>query len=71
MSSKRVGWCRIAQDLVLDKQILYTPYLRDDMDVYQYDGIMWRHWTPESQGYSYIDDKDVPVVVRAAMMMLS
>lgn len=71
MSLKKVGWCRNTEEPVLDVQILNTPYLRDDMDVYSFNGAMWLQWTPERQAYSYIKDEDVPVIVRTAIMMLS
>lgn len=71
MSIKKVGWCRLTEELVLDVQILNIPYLRDDMDVYRLQGKVWAVWTPESQGNSYINERDVPEVVKLAMMMLS
>ena len=71
MSSKRVGWCRINQELVLDNAILNNPYVRDDMDVYVYYDNRWLHWTPENQGYNYVHIADIPDVVKVAMMMLS
>lgn len=71
MSTKKVGWCRNSEELVLDVQILNIPYLRDDMDVYQFDGIQWLRWTPEQQGFGYIAPPDIPEVVQVAMMMLS
>jgi hypothetical protein len=71
MSTKKVGWCRITEELVLDVQILNVPYLRDDMDVYSFNGTHWHLWTPESQ-FSVITTKEtVPEVVQVAMMMLS
>jgi hypothetical protein len=71
MSINKVGWCRNTQELVLDVQILNIPYLRDDMDVYSFNGAQWLVWTPENQGYSYVVDADIPEVVQVAMMMLS
>lgn len=71
MSTKKVGWCRLTEELVLDVEILDIPYLRDDMDVYQFNGNLWLHWTPERQGFDYIKDEDIPEVVRVAIMMLS
>jgi hypothetical protein len=71
VSIKKVGWCRNTQELVLDVQILNLPYLRDDMDVYSFNGAMRLHLTPEKQGYNYIKDEDIPEVVQVAMMMLS
>lgn len=70
MATKRVGWCRLSEELVLDVQILNIPYLRDDMDVYQYDGHRWLHWTPEMQGYNGIRADAVPDVIKLAMVML-
>jgi hypothetical protein len=71
MSIKKVGWCRLTEELVLDVQILNIPYLRDDMDVYSFNGAMWLHWAPERQAYNYIKDEDIPEVVRIAIMLLS
>jgi hypothetical protein len=71
MSTKKVGWCRNTEELVLDVQILNIPYLRDDMDVYAYNNsVWWSCWTPETQGYHPIKDEDIPEVVKLAMMML-
>ena len=70
MSTKRVGWCRLTEQLVLDVQILNVPYLRDDMDVYVCDNNRWLHWTPETQGYGFIKNEDIPDVVKMAMVML-
>lgn len=70
MSAKRVGWCRIENELVFDKDILNHPYIRDDMDVYlKHDG-RWLRWAPESQGYDFVMDVDIPDVVKMAMVML-
>lgn len=71
MSTKKVGWCRNTEELVLDVQILSIPYLRDDMDVYAFNGAMWHIWSPERQGYVMVVPKLVPEVVQVAMMMLS
>jgi hypothetical protein len=70
MSTKRLGWCRLTGELVLDAQILNIPYLRDDMDVYSHNGAMWLVWTPESQCYSYITLLNVPELIKLAMVML-
>lgn len=70
MSLKKVGFCRETEELVLDVQILNIPYLRDDMDVYSWNGAMWLHWAPETQGYSFVKDADIPDVVKLAMVML-
>lgn len=70
MSTKKVGWCRLTNELVLDVQILNVPYLRDDMDVYQNNGVQWLHWTPERQGFGYVRVEDIPEVVKLAMVML-
>ena len=71
MSIKKVGWCRNTEELVLDVQILNIPYLRDDMDVYQFNGVQWLRWTPEQQGYGRVELETVPEVIQVAMMMLS
>lgn len=71
MSIKQIGWCRITEELVLDTGILDRPYLRDDMDVYSFNGRVWAHWTPEKQGYCGVCAEEVPEVVQVAMMMLS
>lgn len=70
MSLKKVGWCRLTDEIVLDKCIVNQPYVRDDMDVYSWNGAMWLHWTPETQGYSYVKDADIPDVVKMAMVIL-
>lgn len=72
MSTKKVGWCRLTEELVLDVEILDIPYLRDDMDVYAVDSRgYWSQWTPESQAFRYTKPSDIPEVVQIAMMMLS
>lgn len=71
MSIKKVGWCRLTEELVLDVQILNIPYLRDDMDVYSFNGTEWFRWTPEAQGYHPIDLEEVPPHMQIAMLMLS
>lgn len=70
MKTKRVGWCRLTEELVLDKDILNVPYLRDDMDVYVEDSGNWLRWTPEAQGYGYVPFSDIPEVIKLAMVML-
>lgn len=70
MSAKRVGWCRLTNELVFDKCILNQPYIRDDMDVYVEDEGRWLHWTPETQGYGYVAPSNIPDVVKMAMVML-
>ncbi|AXC36487.1 hypothetical protein HOT57_gp43 [Pseudomonas phage phCDa] len=70
MSTKRVGWCRLTEELVLDVQILNIPYLRDDMDVYVCDENRWLCWAPEHQAYNVIDPTLVPDVIKMAMVML-
>lgn len=71
MSTKKVGWCRLTEELVLDVEILDIPYLRDDMDVYSFNGTQWYVWTPERQGLALIIPELVPEVLKVAMMMLS
>lgn len=70
MSLKKVGYCRETEELVLDVQILNIPYLRDDMDVYSFNGAMWLHWTPETQDYNYVKTDNIPDMVKLAMVML-
>lgn len=71
MSTKRVGWCRIKEELVLDPVILELPYLQDDMDVYRLHGSQWAHWTPETQHHVNITQDEVPEMIQLAMLMLS
>ena len=70
MSTKRVGWCRLTEELVLDAPTLNIPYLRDNMDVYICDENRWMCWTPEKQGFSVINPAQVPDVIKLAMVML-
>lgn len=70
MSKKQVGWCRIKQELVLDPGIISMPWLQDDMDVYELGESRWMHWTPERQGWKWIDEDEAPEVIKLAMMML-
>lgn len=65
-----MGFCRETEELVLDVQILNIPYLRDDMDVYSYNGRYWNLWTSETQVYSPADADNVPDLVKLAMVML-
>lgn len=71
MSTKRVGWCRIKEELVFDPVILELPFLRDDMDVYclTQDGY-WGRWTPEKQIHKHIQQEEVPEMIQLAMLML-
>lgn len=71
MSKKQVGWCRIKQELVLDPGIISMPWLQDDMDVYKLKNDAWMQWTPERQGWNWVETEDVPEVIKLAMMMLS
>lgn len=72
MSTKRVGWCRIKEELVLDQNILMIPYLQDDMDVYyQTKQGYWSRWTPETQHFAAIRQEEVPEMIQLAMVMLS
>lgn len=72
MKDKRVGWCRIKEELVLEEDILLRPYLKDDMDVYMLttEG-HWGHWTPEGQYYNTIKQDEVPEMIQLAVLMLS
>lgn len=71
MSTKRVGWCRIKEELVLDQELLKRPFLQDDLDTYSLvDGESWWHWTPESQHYVPTVKKEVPEMIQLAMLML-
>ena len=72
MKVRKVGWCRIKEELVLDADILNMPWLQDDMDVYTCDQKgYWTVWTPERQGYVMAAPVSVPEVIKLAMMMLS
>lgn len=72
MSTKRVGWCRIKEELVLDPVILELPFLQDDMDVYCLTAnAHWGHWTPETQCFITIKQDEVPEMIQLAMLMLS
>lgn len=71
MSKKQVGWCRIKEELVLDKGIISMPWVQDDMDVYELNGTKWMKWTPERQGWEWINAETVPEVIKLAMLMLS
>lgn len=72
MSAKRVGWCRLKEELVLDQGILLHPYLQDDMDVYSLTITgHWGHWTPENQSYVHTNKEEVPELIQLAMLMLS
>lgn len=71
MSKKQVGWRGIKEELVLDPEIISMPWLQDDMDVYLFKSSGWMKWTPERQGWEWIDVETVPEVIKLAMMMLS
>jgi len=71
MSEKRVGWCRLTEELVLEGDELLIPYLRDDMDLYiKSSNGGWLIWTAETQSYSTAVLDNIPEVVKMAMVML-
>lgn len=71
MSTQKVGWCRLTEEVVTDSEIIQRPYLRDDMDVYSHTEGVWLVWKPEGSGTVSIPVQEVPEMIQLAMLMLT